>query len=419
LNDLTKPGVDLILSGASHVLTCAPAAGDPLGRRSGVVIAIRGEKIAAIARPAKLAQDFDLSGARTIDLAGKIAAPGFVDCHTHLVFGGSRAQEYGARMTHSASEVAALGIPSGIQATVEMTRKSSAGALQASARLRLQRMLRSGTTTVESKSGYGLSLEKELELLQVNQRLQGSQPVDIVSTLLGAHDFPPEIPRQRYLDILTQEMIPQAAEAGLAEFCDVYCDEGYYTVAESRRILESGLRYGLRPKMHVDAYANIGGCKVAAELKAVSADHLNYTSQAEIERLAGAGVVGVVMPGLDFAVRHPQPFNARLMLDLGLPLALATDFCPGCWMESMQLVMQLACRQYQLSPEEALLAATRQAARAVGLADRGALEAGKLADIQVWDLPAFEDLIYRLGNNAVSMVIKRGKVVYSQECPND
>jgi len=419
LNSLTKPGVDLILSGASQVLTCAPAAGDPLGRRSGVAIAVRGEKIAAIAQQADLALDFDLSSARTIDLAGKIAAPGFVDCHTHLVFGGSRAQEYGARMTHSASEVAALGIPSGIQATVQMTRKSSAEALQASAKDRLQRMLRSGTTTVESKSGYGLSLEKELELLQVNQRLQGSQPVDIVSTLLGAHDFPPNIPRQRYLDILTQEMIPQAAEAGLAEFCDVYCDEGYYTVAESRRILESGLRYGLRPKLHVDAYANIGGCEVAAELRAVSADHLNYTSQAEIERLAGAGVVGVVMPGLDFAVRHPQPFNARLMLDMGLPLALATDFCPGCWMESMQLVMQLACRQYQLSPEEALLAATRQAARAVGLTERGVLEAGKLADIQVWDLPIFEDLIYRLGNNAVSMVIKRGKVVYSQECPND
>ena len=416
---MTKPGVDIILNGASQVLTCASATGDPLGRRSGVAIAIQGERIVAIARQAELAQNFDLSGARAIDLAGKIVAPGFVDCHTHLVFGGSRAQEYGARMTHSAGEVAALCIPTGIQATVQMTRNSAADTLQASALQRLQRMLRSGTTTLESKSGYGLCLEKELELLRVNQQLQGCQPVDIVSTLLGAHEFPPEMSRQRYLNILTQEMIPQAAEARLAEFCDVYCDEGYYTVDETRRILETGLRYGLRPKMHVDAYANIGGCEIASELKAVSADHLNYTNPAEIERLAGAGVVGVVMPGLDFAVRHPHPFNARLMLDMGLPLALATDFCPGCWMESMQLVMQLACRQYQLSPEEALLAATRSAARAVGLADRGALEVGKLADIQVWDVPTFEDLIYRLGNNAVSMVIKRGKVVYSQETTYD
>lgn len=415
----TKPGIDIILNGASLVVTCSPTEADPLGRLVGVSIAIQGEEIAAIAPPAELARVFDLSNARVIDVKEKIVAPGFVDCHTHLIFGGSRSQEYGARMTRSATEVAALGIPTGIQATVQMTRSSAADTLHQLAGQRLQRMLRCGTTTVESKSGYGLSLEKEIELLRINQMLQASQPVDIVSTFLGAHDFPMEFSRQGYLDLLICEMIPQVAEENLAEFCDVYCDEGYYNVVETQRILETGLQYGMKPKIHVDAYANIGGSTLAAELQAVSADHLNFTSQREIELLVSAGVVGVVMPGLDFAVHHPHPFKGRQMLDQGLTLALATDFCPACWLESMQLVMQLACRQYQFSPEEALLSATRNSARAVGLTDRGSLEPGKLADIQIWDLPTLDDLIYRLGNNAVTMVIKRGVVVYTREAEND
>jgi imidazolonepropionase len=207
------------------------------------------------------------------------------------------------------------------------------------------------------------------------------------------------------------EMTPRVAEEGLAEFCDVYCDEGYYTVEESRRILEASLQVGLKAKIHVDAYANIGGAAMAAELGAVSADHLNYTDRASMQKLAEAGVVGVVMPGLDFAVGHPRPFDARALLAEGMTLALATDLCPGCWLESMQLVMQLACRLYQFSPAEALYAATVGAARSLALGhDRGSLEPGKLADIQIWDLPTFEDVIYRLGNNAVEMVIKRGKV---------
>jgi imidazolonepropionase len=410
----TTTRIDLLLRGADQVLTCVPAAGDVIGRRQGVVVAIQGERIAAVGPPEALDTEFDLSGARVVDVRGKIIAPGFVDCHTHLVFGGSRAQEYAARLTRTAQEVAGLGIPTGIQATVNMTRSSEADTLFEGALARLGCMLRYGTTTLESKSGYGLSVEKELQLLWVNRRLQASQPLDVVSTLLGAHDFPPEIPRERYLDLLLNEMIPQAAEAGLAEFCDVYCDEGYYTVAEARRILEAGQRHGLKPKIHVDAYANIGGSELAADLQAVSADHLNYTTEPEVERLAQAGVTGVVMPGLDFAVRHPRPFNARRMLNQGLQVALATDFCPGCWLESMQLVLQLACRLYQFSPEEALLASTVGAAQAVGLTDRGTLVPGQLADLQIWDIPTFEDLIYRLGNNAVSMVIKRGRVVYPQ-----
>ncbi len=408
---LHKPHVDLIIAGATEVLTCVPSAGDLAGRREGASVAIAGQRIVAVGSPAEVAEQVDTTSAQVIDASGKIVAPGFVDCHTHLIFGGSRAQEYAARMTMGAAEVNALGIPTGIIATMEMTRAETSDTLTVSAAQRLRRMFRSGTTTVESKSGYGLSLTEEIKQLEVNRRLRAIQPVDVVSTFLGAHDFPPDVPRQRYVDMVINEMIPRVAEEGLAEFCDVYCDDGYYTVEQSQRILEAGLRAGLQAKIHVDAYSDIGGAEMAAELGVVSADHLNYTDRAAMRKLAEAGAIGVVMPALDFAVRHPRPFDARAMMAEGMTLALATDLCPGCWVESMQLVMQLACRLYQFSPAEALYASTVGAARALGLeTDRGSLEPGKLADVQIWDLPTFEDVIYRLGHNAVETVIKRGRV---------
>jgi imidazolonepropionase len=405
-----KPRGDLVIVGAAEVLTCVPVGGDLVGRRAATSVAIAGERIIAVGYPSEVAQQVDTTSAEVIDASGKIVAPGFVDCHTHVVFGGSRVEEYAARLTMDAAEVKALGIPTGIRATVAMTRAESADMLAASAAERLQRMFRHGTTTVESKSGYGLSLAEETKQLEVNCRLQSSQPVDVVSTFLGAHDFPAEVPREEYVEIVIGDMIPKVAEEGLAEFCDVYCDEGYYTVEESRRILEAGLRVGLKPKIHVDAYADIGGAAMAAELGVASADHLNYTPRASMRQLAEAGVIGVVMPGLDFAVGHVQPFDPRAMLAEGMTLALATDICPACWVESMQVVMQLACRLYRFSAAEALYAATVGAARALELEDRGSLEPGKLADVQIWDLATFEDVIYRLGHNAVETVIKRGRV---------
>jgi len=410
-DSLPTPRADLVITGATEVLTCVPTDDDLIGRRAGASVAIAGEYIVAVGALSQVTRQVDTARAQVVDATGKIVAPGFVDPHTHLVFGGARSQEYAARMTLSPAEVQALGIPTGIQATVDMTRAATLETLTASAAERLRRMFRYGTTTVESKSGYGLSPQKEIEMLQVNQRLQAAGPVDVVSTFLGAHDFPRDVPRDRYLASLIHEMTPQVAEEGLAEFCDVYCDEGYYTLEESRRILEAGLQAGLKAKIHVDAYANIGGVAMAADLGVVSADHLNYTDRSSMHKLAEGGVVGVVMPGLDFAVGHPRPFDARALLAEGVTLALATDLCPGCWLESMQLVMQLACRLYRFSPAEALYAATVGAARSLALDhDRGSLEPGKLADIQICDLPSFEDAIYRLGNNAVETVIKRGKV---------
>lgn len=404
-----KPHADLLVQGGL-VLTCVWQAGDPIGRIPDGAVAIAGERIIAVGPRAAVAAQVDVTAARVLDAAGQVVAPGFVDSHTHLVFGGSRVREYAARMTRTAAEVRALGIPTGIGATVTMTRAASTDDLVASAAARLAGMFRAGTTTAEIKSGYGLTVADELRMLAVGRRLGEMGPADVVNTFLGAHDFSMDLSRERYIESVIHEMIPEVAARGLAEFCDVYCDDGYYTVAESRRILEAGRAAGLRPKIHTDAYSDIGGARMAAELGVVSADHLNYTTRAAARRLADAGVVGVVMPALDWAVAHSRPFDARMLADQGLTLALATDLCPACWTESMQFVMQLACRLYRFSPEAALLAATLGGARALGLDDRGVLAPGKLADLQVWDVPAFEDVIYRLGNNAVMWMIKRGKV---------
>ena len=397
----------LLLTNSKEILTCVSKPNDPIGRIKNGWIAINGEKISAIGS----SNDPKPSAEQIIDCTGKIIAPGFVDSHTHLVFGGSRVQEYAAKMTMTREQIAALNTPTGILATVNMTRAASVEELTALAEDRLSRMLHYGTTTVESKSGYGLTASDEIKLLEVNQKLRASQPVDIVSTFLGAHDIPKDVSRARYIESIINEMIPQVAERKLAEFCDVFCDEGYYTADESKKILEAGMRAGLKPKIHTEQYSAIGGALMCAELGAVSADHLNYADRAVMRTLAKGNVIGVVTPVLDFAVKHPKPFEARAMIEEGMTVALATDFCPACWCESMQVVMQFACRNYQMSPEEALIASTVNGAKALGLSDRGTLAVGMLADIQVWDVPTFEDVIYRIGNNAVSGVIKKGKVV--------
>lgn len=462
----------LLLKDPTETLTCIPGPNDLLGRLRGVSVAIQGAHILDVAPYPVLAARYDLSQTQIIDVRGKILAPGFVDSHTHVVFGGSRVQEYAARMTRTPAEVRALGIPTGITATMAMTRAASEDELVASAAARLHQMLRAGTTTVESKSGYGLSLAHELKMLRVNQRLkhasrpsttggeqvvsatvppppsaQGASEIanpqhpersgnlpdsrpysspaqskdaapnslplpDILSTFLGAHAFPPDKSHDAYVDEIIHDMLPAVKAEHLAYFCDVYIDEGYFTLPQTRRILETARDMGFKLKIHADQYGALGGSELAAELGVVSADHLNYTAPETMRSLADAGVVGVLMPLIDFAVQHPRPFDARAMLDAGMTLALATDICPGGWTESMQLVMQFACRQHRFSPEEALYAATVGGARALALSDRGALAPGLRADIQIWDVSTFEEVIYRLGGNVVEGVVLGGKEVY-------
>ncbi|HLF88507.1 MAG TPA: imidazolonepropionase [Anaerolineales bacterium] len=415
-----KPKADLILKDPNETLTCIPGPGDLIGRLHGASVATRGKHILDVAPYTVLVERYDLSETQIIEVTGKVLSPGFVDSHTHVVFGGSRVKEYAAKMTRTPAEVRAMGIPSGITASMTMTRAASEGELLESAADRLRRMFRAGTTTVESKSGYGLNLEHELKMLRVNQHLKlaadssGSLLPDIVSTFLGAHAFPPDKVPEAYVDEIIHEMIPAVVAENLAEFCDVYMDEGYFNLDQTRRVLLAAQDTGLKLKIHADQYSKLGGSDLAAELGVVSADHLNYTIPKTMRKLADAGVVGVLMPLIDFAVQHPHPFDARAMLEAGMTLALATDMCPGGWTESMQLVMQFACRQHKLSPEEALYAATVGGARALDLHDRGALIPGLLADIQIWDVPVFEEVIYRLGSNMVEGVVVRGKLTGSR-----
>lgn len=405
------PPADLVVHGASEVLTCAPADSSAVDRVPNGSVAVGGGRILAVGTRQEVEASVRLQDARVVDARGGAVAPGFIDAHTHLVFGGSRVEEYAARLTRSRDQVEALGIPTGIMATVDMTRSEGSEALFAIATERLDEMLRHGTTTAESKSGYGLDVATEIKLLRVNRRLNDSHAIDIVSTFMGAHDFPPGVPREAYVDQVIDEMIPQVVEEGLAAFCDVFCDEGYFTIEQSRRVLEAGMEAGLAPKIHADQYSDLGGAALAAELGVVSADHLNFAAAAGLRQMAHAGVVAVLMPLIDFAVQHPRPIRGREWVDAGLEIALATDLCPGGYSVSMPLAVQVACRWNGLSPIEALRAATVGSARACGLEDRGAIVPGAVADLQIWDVPTIDEMVYRIGHNPVRTVIKNGKVV--------
>jgi len=405
---------DLLVTGASELLRPVPSSPGSIQRIDGGVVAIGAGKIVAVGTAAEVAATADISQVVEVDAADGIVLPGFVDCHTHLLFGGSRAREYTARLTRNPDAIESLGIPTGIAATVGMTRAASDEQLLSAATGRLDAMLAQGTTTVESKTGYGLSADEELRLLMLNRRLEEAHPIDVISTLMAAHDFPPgttESERDAYVESIVEEMIPAAAEDGGAEFNDVFCDEGFFTVDQARRVLEAGLMAGLKPKIHTDQYSHLGGAGLAADLAVVSADHLNLATDGDLVRLAEAGVTGVLMPLIDFAVAHPTPVDARRWVTTGLPIGLATDLCPGGWAVSMPLAIQFACRLCALTPEQALWAATAGAARAINRADRGALEPGSLGDVVVVAVPQLEDLVYRIGHAPVTAVVKGGRRV--------
>lgn len=405
---------DLLVTGASELLRPIPSSPGSIQRIDGGVVAIGAGKIVAVGTPADVAAAADISQAVEVDAAGGIVLPGFVDCHTHLLFGGSRAREYTAGLTRNPEALKSLGLPTGIAATVGMTRAASDEQLLSAATGRLDAMLAQGTTTVESKTGYGLSADQEMRLLMLNRRLEADHPVDVISTLMAAHDFPPgttESKRDAYVESIVEEMIPAAAEDGGAEFNDVFCDEGFFTVDQARQILEAGMMAGLKPKIHTDQYSHLGGAELAADLAVVSADHLNFATDGDLLHLAEAGVTAVLMPLIDFAVAHPRPIDARRWVAAGLPIGLATDLCPGGWAVSMPLAMQFACRLCALTPEQALWAATVGAARAIHRDDRGALEPGCLGDVVVVAMPQLEDLVYRIGHAPVTRVVKRGQVV--------
>ena len=402
---------DIVIENAAQLLTCSESAPDFAGIMDGGCIAAVGEKILAVGSKSEILPYIG-DATKRIDASGKVVMPGFVDCHTHVVFGGTRVEEYCARLeTDDLNELKRRKVPMGIMVTLSSTRGVDTEELYRQTEPRVRQMIESGTTTLESKSGYSLEKQGEMNQLKVSRLLGERLPIDISSTFLGAHGWPPDVEKNRYMDILINEMIPAAGESGLAECCDIWCDAGHYEADECREILQAGRDCGMEPKIHAGAYSYVGGEDLAAEMGMYSADHLNYTPKSALKKLADAKVTGVVLPGIDFAVNHPLFFDPRPMYEAGLELGMATNCCPGCWCTSMPFIIALACRQHHMSPAMALRAATFGSAKALKRENTiGSLEAGKQADILILDIPTYEDIAYRLGQNPVDTVIKKGKI---------
>lgn len=348
-----------------------------------------------------------------LDGSSSVVLPGFVDAHTHLVFAGSREKEFSMRSEGmSYQEIAQRG--GGILNTVTPTRQATKRDLKKRASRYLDAMMKAGTTTVEIKSGYGLTPDDEVKLLEVINELGQEHFMNVVPTFLGAHAVPPEFKEQPedYVALVIDTMLPYVGRRRLAEFCDVFCEKGYFSAEQSRRILLRGLELGLKPKIHADELSPSGGSSLAGELRAVSADHLEHIDDEGIAALRDQKVVGVLLPGVSFFLNHPYA-PARRLIDAGVPIALATDFNPGsCMSFSMPLMMTIACTQMQMTPEEAVTACTLNAAAALGRsASLGSIEVGKQADLIVYDVPHYSFLAYHFGSNHVARVIKDGTIL--------
>ena len=351
-------------------------------------------------------KNFKYKAKKIIDASGKVVMPGFVDPHTHLVFAGSREFELDWKLK-GLSYMDILKKGGGIVYTVNETRKAKDADLLKQARIRLDNMLRYGTTTCEAKSGYGLDTETELGILKTTKKLNDTHPIDIIPTFLGAHAVPKDKTTSEYVDIAINEMIPKTKE--LARFCDVFCEKGVFTPSQSKRILEAGKKHGLIPKIHADEIVDTGGAALAAEIGAISADHLLMSNDNGLKQMAKKGVIGVMLPGTPFSLMVKDYAPARKIINLGVPVALATDLNPNCWIENMQFIIQLACLNMRMTPAEAICAATFNAACSIGLNDTiGSLEKGKQADVIILDIPNHKFLPYHYGINLVETAIKRG-----------
>ena len=371
---------------------------------------VEGERIRDVGRTAEVLSRHPRADA-TIDATGKVVLPGLVDAHTHTIFAGSREHEVEWKAEGlSYADIAARG--GGILHTVRATREATQAELAKIGLDRLLTFVDYGTTTVEVKSGYGLDTADELKLLRAAAEAGRSAGLDVVPTFLGAHAVPPEYGGRAdaYVDALIQETLPLVAAERLAQFCDVFVEDGYFTVDQARRLLSTATLKGLRPKLHADELSDSGGAALAAEVRAVSADHLLHPSDAGVEAMARAGVIATLLPATSLASRMPFA-DGRRLIAAGVPVALGTDFNPNCWCESMQFAIALACHHNDLLPSQAITAATVNAAHAIGRGDEvGTLEAGKLADLIVLDAPSYRHLGYRLGGNLALAVVKRGRV---------
>jgi imidazolonepropionase len=413
----------LLIKNAEQLVTSKgfsrkPMLGDDLAQLEvirGGAVAVRGTRILAVGTTEEVLEQVELTPAsRVLDAKGKIVLPGLVDSHTHTVFAGSREHELELKIK-GMSYLDILARGGGILSSVQSNRAASKADLVKAGLKYTQEMLSQGTTTAEAKSGYGLTTEDELKTLEAIAEVDARQPLDLIPTFLGGHAVPPEFRDNAdgYVDVVIKDMLPLVAAKKLARFCDVFCERGAFSVEQSRRILQAAAELGLGLKIHADEIVPLGGAELAAELRAVSADHLLAISEEGIRRMASELVVAVLLPGTTFYLREKHFAPARKMIKAGVPVALATDFNPGsCPNNNMQIIMTLACLYLEMTPAEVVNAMTINAAHALGLGSSiGSLEVDKLADIVIFAAPSYLYLPYRFGTNMVSQVIKEGRVV--------
>jgi imidazolonepropionase len=381
---------------------------------------LRDGVIAAVGARAKVEALPDAAAAEKLDVGGRVFLPGFVDSHTHLIHAASRAEEYGLKIAGASyEEIAHKG--GGILNSVKKLRAGTSEALKMRARAALREFAAHGTTTIEAKSGYGLDVESELRILGLHKELTAEQPLDIISTFLGAHVVPTEYRSkpdgaERYVALLVEKLIPEVAGQKLAEFCDVFCDRGAFSREQSQRILEAGQRHGLAPRLHAEQLTRTGATQLAVQLGATSCDHLEQVNKGDIRALGESATVATLLPGCDFHLGLKQYAPARALIDAGAVVALATDYNPGTSPTvSMPMILSLACTQLRMTPAEAIAAATINAAYALRREKHiGSLEAGKVADIAVFEVEDYREIPYYFGVNKCWMTLKKGEIVFAR-----
>ena len=413
---------DWLITGCSQLLTlrgAAPRRGRALSElgiiRDGALL-IHADRIVAVGTRDRLESARRTRRAEKLDLGGRVVLPGFVDSHTHLIFPESRAAEHEQRISGATyEEIAKSG--GGIRSSVQALRRTPAKALKLRAVADLQRFASYGTTTIEAKSGYGLDWKSELKILNILYELHQEQPIDVASTFLGAHVVPPEFKGRAdaYVNLLAKKWIPNVAMAGLAEFCDVFCDRGAFTVPQARKILMAGRECGLVPRLHAEQLAHTGAARLAIEVQAASADHLEKLDEADIRALALSNVVCTMLPGCCFHLGLAHYAPARKLIEAGAIVGVATDFNPGTSPTvSMPMILSLACTQMRMTPAEAISAATINPAYSLRQHDRvGSLEVGKYADLAAFDVADYREIPYYFGVNLCSLTMKRGTVIHS------